>query len=88
MVFTVSWKGDNLDDILCKQKERTVSADNCVSFEGMKLQVPADRYRYHCIRVKVQVHRYPDGALAILHGPRKTVDYDQQGTLNDLKKAA
>jgi transposase len=84
----VPWKGDNLDDILCEQDERTVSADNCVSFEGMKLQVPADRYRCHYVRVKVRVHRYPDGLLAIFHGPRKLADYDQQGTLKDLKKAA
>jgi hypothetical protein len=84
----VPWKGDNLDDILCEQDERTVSADNCVSFEGMKLQVPADRYRCHYVRVKVRVHRYPDGLLAIFHGPRKLADYDQQGTLKGLKKAA
>ena len=84
----VPWKGENLDDILCEQDERTVSADNCVSFEGMKLQIPADRYRCHYVRVKVRVHRYPDGALAIFHGPRKLADYDQQGTLKDLKKAA
>src|SRR5659263_556980 len=35
----VPWKGDHLDDILCEQEERTVSADNCVNFEGMKLQI-------------------------------------------------
>lgn len=84
----VPWKGDNLDDILCEQNERTVSGDNCVSFDGMKLQVPADRYRCHYVRVRVRVHRYPDGALAIFHGPRKLADYDQQGTIIDLKKAA
>jgi hypothetical protein len=33
----IPWKGENLDDILCEQDERTVSADNCVSFEGRKL---------------------------------------------------
>ena len=84
----VPWKGDNLDDILCEQNERTISGDNCVSFDGMKLQVPADRYRCHYVRVRVRVHRYPDGALAIFHGPRKLADYDQQGTIIDLKKAA
>jgi hypothetical protein len=54
----------------------------------MKLQIPANQYRCHYVRVKVRVHRYPDGSLAIFHGPRKLADYDQQGTLKDLKKAA
>jgi hypothetical protein len=84
----VPWRGENLDDILCEQDERTVSADNCVSFEGLKLQIPANRYRCHYVRVKVRVHRYSDGSLAIFHGPRKLADYDQQGKLNEAKKAA
>jgi transposase len=84
----VPWKGENLDDILCEQEERTVSADNCVSCEGMKLQIPANRYRCHYVRVKVRVHRYLDGSLAIFHGPRKLADYDRQGKLKEMKKAA
>ena len=84
----VPWIGENLDDILCEQDERTVSADNCVSFEGMKLQIPANQYRCHYVRVKVRVHRYLDGSLAIFHGPRRLADYDQQGSLKQVKKAA
>lgn len=84
----VPWMEDNLDDILCEHQERTVSADNCVSFEGMILQIPSDRYRCHYVRVRVQVHRYPDGSLAIFHGPRKLADYDRRGKLKKLKKAA
>jgi len=84
----VPWKGNNLDDILCEQDERTVNADNCVSFEGMKLQIPANQYRCHYIRVKVGVHRYLDRSLAIFHGPRKLADYDQRGKLKEVKKAA
>jgi hypothetical protein len=84
----VPWRGENLDDILCEQDERTVSADNCVSFEGLKLQIPANRYRCHYVRVKVRVHRYFDGSLAIFHGPRKLTDYDQQGNPKEAKKAA
>ena len=80
--------GENLDDILCEQDERTVSADNCVSFEKMTLQIPADRYRCHYVRVKVMIHRYLDGSLTIFHGPRKLADYDQQGKLKEVKKAA
>jgi transposase len=84
----VPWMGENLDDVLCEQDERTVSADNCVSFEGRKLQIPANRYRCHYVRVKVRVNRYLDGSLAIFHGPRKLADYDRQGKLKELKKAA
>jgi transposase len=84
----VPWIGENLEDILCEQDERTVSADNCISFEGKTMQIPADRYRCHYVRVKVRVHRYPDGSLAIFHGPRKLADYDIQGKLKEGKKAA
>lgn len=84
----IPWKGENLDDILCEQNERTVSADNCVSFEGKKLQIPANRYRCHYVRVRVRIHRYMDCSLAIFHGPRKLADYDSQGQLKERKKAA
>lgn len=82
----VPWIGANIDDILCEQYERTVSSDNCVSFEGKTLQIPPDKYRCHYVRVKVRVHRYIDGSLAIFHGPRKLADYNQQGKLKETKK--
>jgi hypothetical protein len=82
----VKWAGANLDDILCEQYERTVTADNCVSFEGKTLQIPASRYRCHYVKVRVRVHRYVDGSLAIFHGPRKLADYDKQGQLKEIKK--
>ena len=82
----VPWIGAHLDDILCEQYDRTVTADNCVSFEGITLQIPADRYRCHYVRVRVRVHRYINGSLAVFHGPRKLADYDAQGKLKDLKK--
>ncbi len=82
----VPWVGANLDDILCEQYERTVTADNCVSFEGKTLQIPANQYRCHYVRVKVRIHRYMDSSLAIFHGPRKLADYDAQGKLKEPKK--
>ncbi|MBN2438884.1 MAG: hypothetical protein JXL20_09835 [Deltaproteobacteria bacterium] len=84
----VPWVGDNLDDILCQQDERTVSANNYVSFEGMTLQIPANHYRCHYVRVRVQVHRYLDGSLAIFHGPRKLANYDPRGKPKEIKKTA
>jgi hypothetical protein len=76
----------NIEDILCEQYERTVGKDNCVSFEGVSLQIPADRYRFHYVKTKVRVHRYSDGTLALFHGPRKLVTFDPQSLKK--KKAA
>ena len=84
----VPWVGSNFKDILCEQYQRTVTADNCVSFDGKMLQIPADKYRCHYVRVKVRVHRYPDGCLSIFHGPRKLAEYDRQGNLKKQGKAA
>jgi hypothetical protein len=82
--------GDTLADILCEHYERTVSADNCVRFEGRVLQIPADRHRCHYVKAKVRVHRSRDGRLAIFHGPRKLADYDpeDQKVILPVKKVA
>jgi hypothetical protein len=69
----------NLPDILCEQYERTVDNDNCVSFECLSLQIPADEFRYHYVRTRVRVHRYVDATLALFHGPRKLAAFDATG---------
>ena len=66
----------NLPDILCEQHDRIVGCDNCVSFEGKKLQIPPDRHRCHYVKAPVRVHRYLDDTLAVFHGPRKLAGYD------------
>ncbi len=76
----VPFIGPGLADILCEQYPRTIGRDNCVSFENLKLQVPAQAHRRHFIKVRVRVHRYPDGRLAVFHGPRKLADYDSDGS--------
>lgn len=83
----VPWISGNLDDILCEQYSRTVGRDNCVSFEGVILQIPADTYRCNYIKTKVRLHRYLDGTLAIFHGPRKLATYDRGGQLQVQKRA-
>jgi len=82
--------GHDVTDILCEHYERTVSKDNCVAFDGKKLQIPPDRHRMHYVKVKVRVHRYPDDRLSVFHGPRKLADYDCQGELikPDIKAVA
>ena len=69
----------NLPDILCEQHDRKVDNDNCVSFEGMSLQIPADEFRYHYVRTTVRVHRYVDDTLGVFHGPRKLAAFDVKG---------
>jgi transposase len=77
----VPFCGGNLDDILCEQFERTVGNDNCVQFEGLKLQIPETQYRMHYVKVRVRVHRYPNGKLGVFHGPRRLADYTEKGIL-------
>jgi len=76
---SVPWIGGKLDDCLYETFERVVGKDNCVAFEGMALQIPKDRHRMHYMKVKVRVHRYPDGNLIVFHGPRCLTRYDAQG---------
>ena len=75
----VPWIGGQLEDYLCERHERVVGHDNCVSFNNIKLQIPVDQHRCHYVKAKVTVLRYPDGQLAILHGPRKIASYDEVG---------
>lgn len=82
----VPWIGSNLGDILCEQFERVVGNDNCVRFDGMIVQIPQDRHRCHYVKARVRVNRYPDGSLAIFHGPRKLAAYDPQG--KEIRKEA
>lgn len=86
----VAWIGPGLQDILCERFERTVGNDNCVSFEAMKLQIPADRHRCHYVKAKVAVLRRTDASLAVMHGPRLLAEYSADGQLlaPDRKAAA
>lgn len=74
----VPFAGD-LTDILCVQVERTVGNDNTLRYKNMVLQIPEDRHRHHYVKAKVQVHHYPDGTMAIFHGPRRLAVFDKNG---------
>ncbi len=85
----VPWAGTPLQDILCEQYERTVGNNNCVKFDALTLQIPADKYRFHYVKVKVRVHRYPNGNLAIFHGHRKLIAFNSKGKeVSKLNKKA
>ena len=68
-----------LVDILCVQQNRVVARDNTVSYEGRVLQLPSSPVRAHYVKANVRVHEYPDGTLAVFHGPRRLARYDGEG---------
>ncbi len=72
--------GAAIEDILCVQEERVVGNDNTVRYKNRHLQIPADRHRHHYVKAKVRVHAYPDGTLAIFHGPRCLARYRADGS--------
>jgi transposase len=75
----VPLSGLNLTETLCIQEARAVGNDNCVSFLNRKLQIPESPLRAHFVKATVKVHQYPDGGLAIFHGPRCLGRYDATG---------
>jgi hypothetical protein len=77
----VPWSGPHLADILCVQEERVVAKDNTVHYQGKRLQLPPDQYRFHYVKVLVRVHAYPDASLAVFHGPRCLARYQPDGRL-------
>jgi transposase len=60
-------------NVLCVQEDRVVAPDNTVSWDSKRLQIPPHPARAHFVRAKVRVHAYPDGSIAIFHGPRMLV---------------
>lgn len=75
----VPYIGTDLRDILCVQETRVVGNDNCVRYNNVILQIPADEHRCHYVKANVRVHEYPDGTLAVFHGPRCLARYNAQG---------
>ena len=84
----VPWLGSNLTDILCVQEERVVANDNTVRYQSRSLQIPPDRYRFHYVKATVRVHEYPEGSLAVFHGPRCLARYRADGQLMSPEPAA
>jgi transposase len=67
-----------LEDILCVHEQRVVGNDNTVRYKNRVLQIPEDRHRHHYVKARVRVHEYPDGRLAVFHGPRRLATYGAQ----------
>lgn len=75
-------------DVLCVQDARIVAQDNTVRWHGKVLQIPPSPARAHFVRAQVRVHEYPDGRLALFHGPRRIATYTAAGTLQETPMAA
>jgi len=75
-------------EVLCIQEERRVGNDNTVKWRNLSLQIPPSPLRPHFVRLTVRVHEYPDGRLAIFHGPHRLADDDVDGNLRDDAKLA
>lgn len=75
-------------EILCLQEERRVGNDNTVKWRRLTLQIPPSPLRPHFVRATVRVHEYPDGRLALFHGPHRLAEYDAEGRPGDDAKLA
>ena len=84
----VADRGGLARDVLCIQEERQVGNDNTVRYRGLVLQLPPSPLRPHFVRATVRVHDYPDGTLAVFHGPRQLARYTAKGELVDEKNGA
>jgi transposase len=84
----IAYAGRPLEDTLCLQESRQVGRDNCVTWNRLALQIPAQRHRHHYVKATVRVHEYPDGQLAIFDGPSCLARFDATGGPINASRAA
>jgi transposase len=77
--FVVLADAASLTEILCCEEERVVARDNTVAHAGRRLQLPQSPLRAHYVKARVKVRAYPDGTLAVFHGPRRIARYSAAG---------
>ena len=64
-------------------EERIAGRDNTVRYNGLVLQIPATRDRYHFAKATIRVLEYHDGRIALFHGPRKIARFLADGSLDE-----
>lgn len=70
-----------LAEILCVEIERVMARDNTIAHRGgCRLQLATEPQRAHYVKACVKLREYPDGTVAVFHGPRRIARYDAQGT--------
>ena len=72
-------RGQNLDLVFSLQFERAVNRDNTVSFQHLRLQIEAVRWRASLAGCSVTVHQHLDGTFSLTHGPHRLGRYSAQG---------
>src|SRR6266849_1340457 len=80
-------RGQNLDLTFSLQFERAVNRDNTVSFQHLRLQIEAVRWRATLAGCTVRVHQHLDGSLTITHGPQRLGRYRADGNVLAPKPA-
>ncbi len=75
----VSAAGTDLDQILCHEEERTVSADNVVTLGAVSLQLAKQPGRATWARATVTVRRHLNGTHSVWRGPLRLGHYDAHG---------
>jgi hypothetical protein len=64
-------QGLKLKEIFCLKEERTVAADNTISYKGKFFQILPDEYRVSFFKAKVEVHQHLDGSVHIFYQGKK-----------------
>ena len=79
----------DLDAIFCLQHERSVAADNTVSFGTRRLQIGPSAWRVSFAKCRVKVCEHLDGHLSIRYGPHVLGRYAADGlALEEKSKRA
>jgi hypothetical protein len=60
-------KGTNLNNIFCIKDERTVAADNTISYRTKYYQILPNSYRISFVKAKVFIHEWLDGSIHIFY---------------------
>ena len=76
----------DLDLIFSLQSERTVSRDNTVAIENLRLQIERVRWRATLAGCTVTVHKHLDGTFTITHGPQRLGHFSAQGESLEKQK--
>lgn len=82
----VSAGASDLNQILCKEEERTVDRANTVVLDGVRLQIAKQPGRTTCAQLTVLVRRHLDGTHSVWWGQRCLGRYDASG--NPLSPAS
>ena len=68
-----------IDDILCLQHRAHRRPRQHRALRKARPPDPATPARHHYVKARVRVHEYPDGTLALFHGPRCLARYTANG---------